>query len=466
MNKKLLIAGILLIMLLLPLSYNLVPARAQGELSGTIKFGALLPLTGDLASYGANSQAGMLLAKDDINKWLKDNGYNFQIDIVEEDTGTQPTQAVEKLNTLIGMGIKVVFGPQTSAEVAQVKQIADQNHVLIISQSSTAPSLAIENDFVFRFCPTDVIQGPVIAKAMKALGIKAVVPVVRNDDWGIGLYTEAINTFQKIVPDGKVAAAIKYDPKPPNFANVVDQTNKEVQDLLNNGFKKSEIGVLSISFNEWVQIADLAADYPTLSQVKWFGSDGTALLSEIINDPTAAKFAEDTFFLNPIFSAPSSDKQQKVAKAIQAKTGQQPDTYALAAYDAVWAATLALIKAGKYDADLIKQYLPQVVSDPKNYENTGMGATGFIELNKAGDRASADYALWIVQKDQSGKYQWVQAGMYLHKQDTIQWKIQPPTPTETSETQTSGGTNQALLWTTIIVIIIIIIAAAWYAMKK
>ncbi|MCE4614175.1 MAG: ABC transporter substrate-binding protein [Desulfurococcales archaeon] len=481
MDKKLLIASILLVMLMLPFSYNLVPARAQGGLTGTIQFGALLPLTGDLASYGASSKASVLLAKDDVNKWLKDNGYNFQIDIIIEDTGTQPTQAVAKLNALIGLGVKVVIGPQTSAEVAQVKQIADQNHVLIISQSSTAPSLAIPNDMVYRFCPTDVIQGPVIAKAMNALGIKAVVPIVRNDDWGIGLYTEAIKTFQQIVPDGKVATPVKYDPKAPNFANVVDQANTEVQQLLNSGYKASQIGVLSISFNEWVQIGDIASSYKALGEVKWFGSDGTALLSEITSDPTAAAFAEKTFFLNPIFSAPNNEKQTRVANYIIKTTGNAPDTYALAAYDIVWAATLALIKAGKYDADLIAKYLPQVVSDPNNYKNTGLGATGFIELNQNGDRASADYALWVVKKNGT-QYQWEQAGMYLHKEDKIVWKLQPPVETQTTSTTTSTtsttqtssssstttnkGTSSALLWTAVIIIIIIIIGAAWWAMKK
>jgi len=490
-NEKTLIAIILLVMLVLPFSYSLVPARAQGELSGTIKIGALLPLTGDLASYGASSKAAILLGQNDVNKWLKDHGYNFQINIIIEDTGTQPTQAVAKLNALIGMGVKIVIGPQTSAEVAQVKQIADQNHVLIISQSSTAPSLAIPNDMVYRFCPTDMIQGPVIAKAMKALGIKAVVPIVRNDDWGIGLYTEAIKTFQQIVPDSKVATPVKYDPHSPNFANVVDQANTEVQQLLNSGYKPGQIGVLSISFNEWVQIADLASSYKALGEVKWFGSDGTALLSEITSDPTAASFAEKTWFLNPIFSAPNNKKQAKVANYIKETTGNAPDTYALAAYDEVWAITLALIKAGKYDADLVAKYLPQVVSDPNNYKNTGMGATGFIELNKNGDRAAADYALWVVQKNGSN-YQWVQAGMYLHKEDKIQWKIQPPIATQTttiasttSTTTTSSTTStttllqstapsqtttkkasNASLWAGVIIIIIIIIAAAWWAMKK
>ncbi len=464
MNRKFLLAGLMIALMLLPLTAGFMTVNAQGELSGTIKFGALLPLTGDLASYGANSQAAILLAKDDVNKWLKDNGYNFQIDILIEDTATQPTQAVEKLNTLIGEGVKVVFGPQTSAEVSQVKQVADQNHVLIISQSSTAPSLAIPDDFVFRFCPTDVIQGPVIAKAMKSLGIKAVVPLVRNDDWGSGLYTEAVKTFKQIVQGAKVADAVMYDPQSPNFANAVDQVNSEVEQLKKEGFKLSEIGVLSISFNEWVQIAQIANDYDTLKQVKWFGSDGTALLSEITDDPTAAEFAVKTFFLNPIFSAPKNDKMQKVSQAIKEKTGNTPDTYALAAYDAVWAATLALIKAGKYDADLIKQYLPQVVADENNYKNTGMGATGFIELNKAGDRAAADYALWIVQKT-GNNYEWKQAGMYLHKQDKIEWYITPPTTTE-EEGGAGGGGNTTLYAAIAVIVIIIIAAAAFVAMKK
>ena len=496
--NKVLISLALLALMILPLAAPFTASTANAEVTGTVLIGALLPLTGDLASYGANSNAAIQLAVQDVNQWLQQHGYNFQIQVQVEDTQTDPTVATEKFQVLQQAGVQVIIGPQTSAEVSQVKQLADQYQILVISQSSTAPALGIPDDFVYRFCPTDVIQGPVIAKVMADEGIKAVIPIVRNDDWGSGLYTEAINAFQQLVPDATVAQALMYDPQSANFANIVDQANSELQGLLDQGFTKDQIGVLAISFNEIVQIFQQADQYDNLKQVKWFGSDGTALLQEVLDDPVASAFSEQTFFVNPIFSAPNTTKMQDVSNRIKQQTGTTPDTYALAAYDAVWAVALSIIEAGEYTGPAIKQVLPQVVANQSWYDNTGMGATGFIELNENGDRAAADYALWIVQNGE-----WVQAGMYFHTNQSIVWFIQPPAPqqpggtggpsggggqqNQTNQTtggggaqqnqttgggagggaaggEEQGGGNTALI--AAVVIIIIIVAAAYVFLKK
>ena len=48
------------------------------------------------------------------------------------------------------------------------------------------------------------------------------------------------------------------------------------------------------------------------------------------------------------------------------------------------------------------------------------GASGYIPLNEAGDRAYADYELWeIVEKD--GKYEWVATGLYSFATDSLTW---------------------------------------------
>ncbi|HID40964.1 MAG TPA: amino acid ABC transporter substrate-binding protein, partial [Pyrodictium sp.] len=143
---------------------------AAGGLSGEVQIGALLPLTGDLASYGENSKVALELAERDINAFLEKAGAPFRIKIVVEDTETKPEVALQKIQALAAKGIKFYIGPQTSAEVRQIKNFADQNKLLVISQSSTLPALAIPNDYIFRFCPTDNIQGPVIAKMAKHFG--------------------------------------------------------------------------------------------------------------------------------------------------------------------------------------------------------------------------------------------------------------------------------------------------------
>lgn len=374
--------------------------------------GALLPLTGDLASYGENSKAALELAQKDINNFLAKAGAPFRIKIVVEDTQTKPEVCLQKVQAMAAKGIKFFIGPQTSAEVRQILNYVNQNHLLIISQSSTAPSLAIPDDYVFRFCPTDNIQGPVIAKMAKYFGAKAIVIMWRGDAWGDGLHDAIKKEAQKLgieVIDGP-----RYDPKAKEFSTEVDRLASLVQQAVQK-YGKDHVAVVYIGFNEVVQVFQVASQYDILKQVRWFGSDGTALLSELIKDPTAAEFAAQVKFLNPIFAATRSQKYEKIVSELKKMLGREPDTYALAAYDAAWVLTLSLLATQKYDPTAVKNILPDVAY---NY----FGATGWIVLDKAGDRAFADYNLWVVVKTPQG-YDWKLAGVYHYSSDSFSWYI-------------------------------------------
>jgi len=384
---------------------------AAGGLSGEVQIGALLPLTGDLASYGENSKVALELAERDINAFLEKAGAPFRIKIVVEDTETKPEVALQKIQALAAKGIKFYIGPQTSAEVRQIKNFADQNKLLVISQSSTAPALAIPDDYIFRFCPTDNIQGPVIVKMAKNFGIKAIVIMWRGDAWGDGLHDavkEAATQLGIEVIDGP-----RYDPKAKEFSTEVDQLASLVQEAVNK-YGKDKVAVVYIGFNEVVQVFQVASQYDILKQVRWFGSDGTALLDEVVRDPVAAEFAAQVKFLNPIFAASKSQKYDKIVEELRQKLGREPDTYALAAYDAAWVITLSLLATQRYDATAVKNILPDVAY---NY----FGATGWIVLDKAGDRAFADYDLWQIEKTAEG-YKWVLKGVYNYASDSFTWK--------------------------------------------
>jgi len=386
--------------------------QAGGGVSGTIEIGALLPLTGDLASYGENSKAALELAQKDINAFLEKAGAPFRIKIVIEDTETKPEVALQKLQALAAKGIKVVIGPQTSAEVKQIKSYADQNKIVVISQSSTAPSLAIPGDYIFRFCPTDNIQGPVIAKMAKYFGKKAIVIMWRGDAWGDGLHEAVKKEAQKLgieVIDGP-----RYDPKAKEFANEVDQLAQKVQQAVQK-YGADKVAVVYIGFNEVVQVFTTASQYDVLKKVQWFGSDGTALLAELLKNPVAAKFAAEVKFLNPIFAATKSQKYDRIVAELKKMLGREPDTYALAAYDAAWVAALSIAVTQKYSGEAIKNILPDVAY---NY----FGATGWIVLDKAGDRAFADYNLYVVT-EKNGKYTWELAGVYHYSSDSFTWNM-------------------------------------------
>ncbi len=446
----------------------------------TIKIGALLPLTGDLQSYGVRAQAAVQVAIDEMNQYLEQQNAPFRLDVVIEDTQTKPDIATQKFNSLVAQGIKFIVGPMTSAEVKSVKDLANSQNVLVISPSSTAISLAIPGDNVFRFCPADDVQSKAIGALAQDLGIKAVVIINRADTWGEGLKDATKEVLQS--KGVTVKNVYSYDPENPQFGSIANSAYNDVKDLLNS-YPSNQVAVVVIGFNEVAQLFKSASNYPELGKVLWIGSDGTALLNEIVSDPLSAQFAEQVLFINPIFSPAKTSVQQQVADKIKQLVNQEPDAYALAAHDAVVALALAILDASNSgvdlnNADALVNYVKQKLPDITQSDQFGQfAATGKFPLNDAGDRATADYDLWVVMKNESGSgYKWVKVGQYKGLEDKVVFEKLPNGKTfkdlfnerfqaaaTTTAAEKKGNTG---LIVGAIIVIIIIIAIAWLASRR
>jgi branched-chain amino acid transport system substrate-binding protein len=360
---------------------------------------------------GENSRAALELALKEVNDYLKMVGAGFTIKLVIEDTETKPETADAKLKSLHARGITLFIGPQTSGEIRRIKSYADANKILLVSQSSTAPELAIPDDFVLRFCPDDTIQGPIGPRLAKALGATHIIYVWRGDAWGDGLQRTSSEEAKKLGLN--IAGAIRYAPEKKEFSTEVATLADAVKKLINEGVDPKKIFIEYVAFGEAVAFMSAAADYPDLAKVRWFGSDGTAQLAEILQDPKASKFVADTKWVNPIFAASENEKTKRVRDYVKQKLGREPDSYAYAAYDALWVYVLTLLQVQKVDADLIRKVMPEVA---RSY----YGSVGPVILNKAGDLAGADYDLWVVQKV-GDKYNWVKAGVYSFATGVFTW---------------------------------------------
>jgi len=164
----------------------------------TVRIGALLPLTGDLASFGKRNQGSLQLAIEDINRFAEAAGSKFRFQLVVEDTGTDPQTARSRIEALAAQGVKLFVGPMASSEVSQVKPFADANKLVIVSQSSTAPALSIPGDFVFRVVPPDTYQGKALAKVVWSSGFTKAIVIYRNDAWGVGLRDSFEKNFKAL----------------------------------------------------------------------------------------------------------------------------------------------------------------------------------------------------------------------------------------------------------------------------
>jgi len=387
-------------------------APVKSTLTGEVKIGGLFCLTGDLATYGENEYTAAQLAAKHVNMFLKAIGANWTITIVAEDTQTKPDLALEKVESFAARGIKLLIGPLSSGEVRAIKGYCDANKILAISQSSTAPDLAIPDDFIFRFCPTDKFgQGPAIARIIYDDGKRYIIPVVRNDPWGTGLEEAVAKRFTEL--GGTVLEGVRYAPEAQEFsAEAADLANKVSAAI--EKYEADKICVLHISFEEVTAFFTAASEYDVLSSVKWFGSDGTCASGAILEDPVVRDFAFKVQYPSTIFAPMESAKWDMVRRSVMEILGREPESYSYAVYDIVWAYALSILKTDSTDPEAIKAVLPDVA-------RSFFGASGYIDLDENGDRKAGDYVIWQIVKTDTGEYTWKVVGKYIYATDSVVW---------------------------------------------
>lgn len=366
------------------------------------KIGVLVSLTGSWSSLGRNTVAALQIAADEIS--AETHGRK-QFRLVVRDTQLDPAQALAAIQDMNSRGVKIVIGPQSSSEVAVIKPYADANHILVVSQGSTASSLAIPNDNIFRFCPNDTREAEAIVALMRHDGIRTIVPLWRNDAGNNGLHDSVQIRFQAL--GGTVAPGFRYEPTTTDFSAATSSVASQIQSLISAGTDPSTIAVYLAAFDEVVDVFHSAQTNATLSNTRWYGSDGVALSAALTSDASASAFAISVGYPNPIFGLPDAlrSRWQPIADEIQAQTGIEPDAFALSAYDALFVVQLALVHAdpqknfGNFKAAFVTE---------ASHENAVTGSTA---LDAAGDRLNGDFDFWAV-RPQNGSFGWVRTGTY------------------------------------------------------
>ena len=373
-------------------------------LSGEVSVGSLLPLTGDLATHGEENMEGTRLGVEDFNDYLADKGAGWTLRLVEEDSQTNPVVALEKLTALNARGVSIVIGPETSSNIRNIKGYSDENNMLLLSCCSTAPNLAIEGDSVYRLAPDDTNQGAALATLASESGIEAIVPIWRGDAWGDGLRDATSESFS--AKGGEVVDGVRYNPEAPEFSASVSLLNDRVSDAVDE-YGADKVAVMNIGFAEGLQVVQAATTYDILGDVRWFGSDGNAKDSRLVEDPIASEFATGVQFMALQVSASTNEKFNYVETTITDLLGRSPNTYTHASYDAAWIVGLSIEEAGSADVDAVAEVLPGIASEY-------VGAMGDIELNAAGDLAKADYTIWGVVDGG-----WAEVGSYSQADDSV-----------------------------------------------
>ncbi|HEY9387690.1 MAG TPA: penicillin-binding protein activator [Nitrososphaeraceae archaeon] len=380
----------------------------------TVRFGALLPITGVSSSSGKSTEAALSMALRDVNANFSKSNSSLRYELVVHDTESDPTVSLEKLRLLAKEGIRIVIGPATSAELKATKDFADKNDIILFSPSSTAPSLAIAGDNVFRLVPDDSHQAKAISKMMWDQGIILVIPFWRDDVYGSELMQAVRANFQALGGEfDKYHENFGYAPRTGHLAaslhrinfimwdNALKVLESRVQSAISQ-YGIDKVGVYMVSLDEVTPIFIQAYNHPVLSKVKWYGSDGSALNDALVRYYESAFFAVNTSFYNPVprFDNNNHDNGKlyyNLLEKIRKEVRTEPSPYSAAAYDILWVAAIAE-NATRYnvnnitDIQGIQDLRDAIIRSAKSY----LGVTGNATLNKMGDRAEGEYDFWKV----------------------------------------------------------------------
>lgn len=369
----------------------------------TVKVAALVSQTGAWSNLGITSKEAIEMAIESINEDFDERDIPFQFELTLFDTQLNPAIAAQTVENISLGDFKFIIGPQSSAEVAAIKPLADSLGILVVSQGSTASSLSIANDMIFRYVPGDQIEGAALANSIQSAGKQALVTVARNDAGNLGLQSSVGNNFSSL--GGNVISVGNYETTTTDFTTVLANVKSQIIGL-NTTYTNNQIAVYLASFDEAIALFEQASSDPILSSVSWYGGDGFVRNQDLLLNPAAAQFAINTNFFCPDFGLPSSAENiwSSIISVISALCGIQSDAYTLAAYDAMF-----VISQMIENEDGIPENANDLKAAFMSASNGYSGATGVITLNDNGDRASGSYDYWGVE-NVNGVLQYVFVG--------------------------------------------------------
>jgi branched-chain amino acid transport system substrate-binding protein len=381
----------------------------------TIKIGYIVSSTTALETGTPLVQEIMV---PDYNAYASKMGYDVDFEYLIDDATGQAAVHLEKVQGFKAIDVSVFIGGGWSSQAAGAMSYVNDNDMLMWSSSSTSPLLgAVDN--LFRMCPDDKIQAPAISRMLESQGVQYIVVIQRADAWADGIMNYFRPAFE--AGGGVILEVMRYQGESTEFSSYLQTAENIMEDAVAQ-YGADKCGVEIISFSESVTMVTQAKDYPTIYSLRWYGSDGTTLTQQHIDDaPTQSSH----LYIFSTYAAPADTKKfNDLYERYYGLLSQPFGYYSACAYDIGWILTSTMLEAQSTDAvDIIPQ---QAIASYNSF-----GASGWNQLNEFGDRNGGDYQIWGYGDIGSG-VQNVVYGYYNYLEDVVYWNVEllgyTPTP--------------------------------------
>ena len=305
--------------------------------ANTIKIGLVVPLSGDVKTFGESVMDGAMLAFEELNQAGGIGGKEIQV--ITSDDKNDPTEAANAGSKLIDMdGVIAVLGSVSSKCSVPLSDKCQVSKIPMITPTSTNPKVTVaedgsRKDYVFRACFIDPFQGTVAAKfARDSLKVQtAAVMFDVSNDYSKGLADYFREAFEE--RGGKITAFESYAKDDVDFSALLTKVKQQNPDVLFIPDYYNKVGLIAKQARQ----LGLTARFP--------GGDGW-------DSPEMLKIAGGAihggYFTNHYSPDDPRPIVQEWVNKYQAKYGQRPDALATLGYDAA----LLLIEALKKSPNL------------------------------------------------------------------------------------------------------------------
>src|ERR1035438_5222345 len=364
--------GILAALLAVAGAAGLSSCGNRGSAGEAVKIGAALPLSGDSAAWGQQGRWGAEIAVAEANGSGGIGGK--RLEIVFEDTQAIPRVAKGAISKLISVDhVPAVVGDIVSATSLAMSPTAEENRVVLMVPTASAPALTDAGRFIYRVWPSDDVEGTFLANwaASRKLGRVCILHI--STDYGLGLAQIFTKRFQAL--GGTVASVQSYAQDETDFRPYLARVKTQAPDVVyiisyykdaalllrqarEIGIKAQFLGATAVESKELIKLAGNAAEgliYPTIVDF----------------DPS-----------NP------NPRQKAFIDSFRAAYKNDPDWAASHTHDAVLVIAEAM-KSGARSGDEIRQEIDR--------RHSFEGVTGSIVFDQNGDVVGKSVVMKIVR---------------------------------------------------------------------
>ncbi len=289
-----------------------------------------------------------------------------------------------------GAGPLYYLGPTFSGDVAGAAPYVRERGLVAVSPSSSAASLAVPGDGIYRITAPVSREADVMAGLIAAEGVRAVVPAAQNGEFG----TSTLGAMAAAIGAAGIDTAdpVRFD------AGNASSWREALAGI--DAALSAEPGaalLLVIGFEEdFGAMAAAAAGFESARSARWFVPSG-AIIPPLALEGAAAEVAESARVTTLVIEDATAGADERAAvRAGMAAAGLNATSYDYSASDSVFVLGGAMRLAAAGGANVsAPDGAAAVRSNMLAAARLHVGALGDVRLDAAGDlRSPISYAVW------------------------------------------------------------------------